>query len=593
MEQYKSLGRTASENTHLNPAASGTRRRIKNSWWWFRWMVCSIQSWRRLNPWWWGSEKWLLDDHRRIRLSSSRCTKSQTVHAERRNISYSNEVHRRYQNNNTHTSLDVFLEKQIEDYWNVDGEKELSDAWTGFTRFILLNERPPDGYTWSERRLTRKQNTSRPDDIWPDMWTRVSDAAKKVAKQRWAIEKPKLDNARQLRGIHFIETRRWRVQAHNQSRSKKVGSTDDSSDALQNTNKKQWEDPPQCWETQDKICLYCWWRRKHETKARRAVHKSHQTKIVSLRKGWILWIITVLFTSSFRCLKQWKFQMRRQQWKKHGTNWRKFRHGSWQESETRKMWSLKQGIRNKKKKGLYPSRDLHWIVPPILLRRVPLPHQVRLHRKVRGLLELRGSKVSKMSGLETPSDAQTKYLGPEPLLCHAKACNWVPVDGWNPCFAELWPTAEISDKEKAYFADGDKVWVLAAEGRCFPTPESIVNLSPVARKTRAGSLLLSTVLNDEKESGACVSLLGKCHRLAMTACTENRPTWHTTPRSQADVTVRRFPWQSMRTPLQCVYTEYTPTPCMTYIQSVHKHARMWMRACGSSQDGWVVSSLRA
>ena len=269
MEQYKSLGRTASENTHLNPAASGTRRRITNSWWWFRWMVCSIQSWRRLNPWWWGSEKWLLDDHRRIRLSSSRCTKSQIVHAERRNISYSNEVHRRYQNN-THTSLDVFLEKQIEDYWNVDGEKELSDAWTGFTRFIFLNERPPDGYTWSERRLTRKQNTSRPDDIWPDMWTRVSDAAKKVAKQRWAIEKPKLDNARQLRGIHFIETRRWRVQAHNQSRSKKVGSTDDSSDALQNTKKKQWEDPPQYWETQDKICLYCWWRRKHETKARRS-----------------------------------------------------------------------------------------------------------------------------------------------------------------------------------------------------------------------------------------------------------------------------------------------------------------------------------
>ena len=32
---------------------------------------------------------------------------------------------------------------------------------------------------------------------------------------------------------------------------------------------------------------------------------------------------------------------------------------------------------------------------------------------------------------------------------------------------------------------------------------------------------------------------------------------------------------------------------MTYIQSVHKHARMWMRACGSSHNGWVVSSLCA
>ena len=108
-------------------------------------------------------------------------------------------------NRTIHTSLDVLLEKQIEDHWNVDGERELSDAWTGFTRFILLNGRPPEGYTWSGRRLTRKQTTSRPDDVWPDMWKYMSDAAKKKAKQRWAIEKPKLDNARQLRGIFFIE----------------------------------------------------------------------------------------------------------------------------------------------------------------------------------------------------------------------------------------------------------------------------------------------------------------------------------------------------------------------------------------------------
>ena len=54
-------------------------------------------------------------------------------------------------------------------------------------------------------RLTRKEKTSRLDDVWPGMWTRMSDAAKKKAKQRWTIEKPKLDNARQLRGIFFIE----------------------------------------------------------------------------------------------------------------------------------------------------------------------------------------------------------------------------------------------------------------------------------------------------------------------------------------------------------------------------------------------------
>ena len=106
---------------------------------------------------------------------------------------------------NTHMSLDVLLEKQIDDCWNVDGERELSDAWTGFTRFILLNERPPDGYTWSGKRLTGKHTTSRPDNVWPDMWKHVSDAAKSKAKQKWAIEKPKLENARMLRGIFFSE----------------------------------------------------------------------------------------------------------------------------------------------------------------------------------------------------------------------------------------------------------------------------------------------------------------------------------------------------------------------------------------------------
>ena len=90
----------------------------------------------------------------------------------------------------TCTSLDVLLEKDTDDCWNLDGQRELSDAWTGFTRFNLSNERPPDGYTWSGERLTRKQTTSRHDKKWPDMWKHMSDASKRKAKRKWAIEKP-------------------------------------------------------------------------------------------------------------------------------------------------------------------------------------------------------------------------------------------------------------------------------------------------------------------------------------------------------------------------------------------------------------------
>ena len=105
----------------------------------------------------------------------------------------------------TDTMLDLMSEKHVEDYWNVDGDRELSDTWTGFTRFTVLSEKPPDGYTWSRKRLTRRQTTSRPDKLSTKMWKHVSDASKRKEKQKWAFDKPKLDNARRLRGFYFID----------------------------------------------------------------------------------------------------------------------------------------------------------------------------------------------------------------------------------------------------------------------------------------------------------------------------------------------------------------------------------------------------
>ena len=69
-----------------------------------------------------------------------------------------------------------------------------------------MNEKPPGAKTWSGERLTRKQIMSKPDILWPEIWNGVSDASKRKEKQKWAIEKPKLDNARKLRGIEFIDS---------------------------------------------------------------------------------------------------------------------------------------------------------------------------------------------------------------------------------------------------------------------------------------------------------------------------------------------------------------------------------------------------
>ena len=41
----------------------------------------------------------------------------------------------------THTNLDVKQEKRIDDYWNIDGSRDLSDPWTSFTQFYSIGRK--------------------------------------------------------------------------------------------------------------------------------------------------------------------------------------------------------------------------------------------------------------------------------------------------------------------------------------------------------------------------------------------------------------------------------------------------------------------
>ena len=56
----------------------------------------------------------------------------------------------------THTDLDVMQEKRIDDRWNVDSKRNLSDSWRGFTKFALLKEKPSKGHV--VRRETDKSS---------------------------------------------------------------------------------------------------------------------------------------------------------------------------------------------------------------------------------------------------------------------------------------------------------------------------------------------------------------------------------------------------------------------------------------------------
>ena len=121
----------------------------------------------------------------------------------------------------TATTLDVMSEKHIEDYWNFDGDRELSDAWTGFTRFIVLTEKPPDGHTWSGERLTRNQTTSRPDNVWPDMWKHMSDASKTQREAKVGNRETKARKCEKFAWYSLYWSWLWRIQAKSEKCSRK------------------------------------------------------------------------------------------------------------------------------------------------------------------------------------------------------------------------------------------------------------------------------------------------------------------------------------------------------------------------------------
>ena len=105
----------------------------------------------------------------------------------------------------THTNLDVMQERRIDDCWNIDGIKRFVWFLDRFHSIYFIGRKTLQTDMWSRGRLTRKQLTSRPDHLWPELWIKLGRSAKLKEKQKWSNEKPKLNNARRWRGIYFID----------------------------------------------------------------------------------------------------------------------------------------------------------------------------------------------------------------------------------------------------------------------------------------------------------------------------------------------------------------------------------------------------
>ena len=100
----------------------------------------------------------------------------------------------------THTDLDVLQEKRKDDYWNVDSNRNSPHSRRGFCEVYSIERK-----IFFRICVVRGETDNNSNDYqimygqkFGRTWVKPLRIEK---KQEWAKEKPKLDNARRLRGI--------------------------------------------------------------------------------------------------------------------------------------------------------------------------------------------------------------------------------------------------------------------------------------------------------------------------------------------------------------------------------------------------------
>ena len=77
------------------------------------------------------------------------------------------------------------------------------------SKFIRFMDRIHEIHFWKRKNLPQdtcgSESAVRRSKQLPEIWSGMSNAAQKKEKEDWAMEKLKVDNARRLRGIYFID----------------------------------------------------------------------------------------------------------------------------------------------------------------------------------------------------------------------------------------------------------------------------------------------------------------------------------------------------------------------------------------------------
>ena len=265
-------------------------------------------SFNRTNRWRWSPKRFLVDS-RWLHASSSHWTSRSTQCAGGRDIPYPTD----FFFDVTRSTLTLIWTSCKKSALMIAGMSMRTEVcqMTGFTKFTLLKEEPPIGYMWSggtDKKFKRQR----------DQITCVQKCGPISAKQRkdekdknGANGKPKLENARKMRGIYFIGPEDEEHQ-EDQKCEEKVGSAAGSGQC-----RAEKKNPRRCRGSKDPT------RQQMEP----TLQKGHEDHIAG--KGDNSMNHFYLVHEFILMQKRWKFGTQVQQWKKNGKSSRQSKLGSW------------------------------------------------------------------------------------------------------------------------------------------------------------------------------------------------------------------------------------------------------------------------
>ena len=330
----------------------------------------------------WWSTRWFLVHFGTLHFQPSRWTKSQTLHAERRIMSYSIEIHWRNQGYSYYFGCNERKpHRRLLEHWCVQRFVRLMDR---FHTIHLI-----DGKASRRIHVVREQIDPTANNIkaWSFSVRNLEKYVKKE-KQNWvASEKQSSKMAEDFEVFISLNLFMW-----NSRRSSEVHGDIWKSQRHLLCSVKEWmAESTGRPVARMMITSHNWRVSSKQRNPRECVWKElHQEFMkTTLQEEWvILCNITIWYTNSLRCLKRWKYLKQKQQWTKNEKNLRKLRHGIWRKSETNLTWSTKQ--QKKHVKIHFPT-----LMDLCHLKNAELEKK---HQKYKGRVVLRGDIVNDDSG---------------------------------------------------------------------------------------------------------------------------------------------------------------------------------------------------